>query len=582
MIQSSLANNSADMSQADALKAEQTKLLYGGLPAAIAINGLLALLLAGIEKNVINQDRVYGWLVIIGSVLLARSVLAVLWRRSGSGAIGSAAFWMLRFRVCVIATGVAWGLGAALLFPPHDELHQVFLAYVLAGLCAGAITALAVDRVSTIGFLVPTLFPLIVRFVMENNDIAHTMSAMVLLFLIFVIIFSTRSERSLHENFQLKIKAGEREQLLRDSELRFRTLFNNSRDALLANAPPNWQFTWVNRAAVQVFGFENEAELLSLNPWEISPEYQADGSPSKQKAREMVDITLRDGSHVFEWEHKRRDDTTFPAEVLLTRMELNKEVFILGSIRDITERKRLEREIRERSRELDMLQKSQVATQTAAAIAHELNQPLLAIASYTEAVLLLLKSANPDMPKIHEIVEKSGKQAMRAGKSMRDLLDYLSIKEFPSESFDLNREINELLATVRSEHQIQFRSVLNLEKNLPLVHANRMHIQRVLFNLLYNGVEAMQHAGVPRPSIIVTVRTIKEQNVAQTTIQDNGPGIDQSDIHRIFEPLFTTKPNGIGMGLAISRSLVEANGGQLWVNPDEGPGATFHMTLPFA
>jgi two-component system sensor kinase FixL len=75
---------------------------------------------------------------------------------------------------------------------------------------------------------------------------------------------------------------------------------------------------------------------------------------------------------------------------------------------------------------------------------------------------------------------------------------------------------------------------------------------------------------------------MKEQNVAQVTIQDNGPGIKQSDIHRLFQPFFSTKPDGIGMGLSISRSLIEANGGQLWIDPDEGPGATFHLTIPFA
>ncbi len=89
-------------------------------------------------------------------------------------------------------------------------------------------------------------------------------------------------------------------------------------------------------------------------------------------------------------------------------------------------------------------------------------------------------------------------------------------------------------------------------------------------------------AGVPQPAISVTVRTIKDKNVAQVTIRDNGPGFRDEDIQRLFQPFFTTKARGIGLGLAISRSLVEANGGQLWVDPQEKPGATFHLTLPFA
>jgi two-component system, LuxR family, sensor kinase FixL len=114
------------------------------------------------------------------------------------------------------------------------------------------------------------------------------------------------------------------------------------------------------------------------------------------------------------------------------------------------------------------------------------------------------------------------------------------------------------------------------------VRANRAHVQKVLLNLLHNSIEALQDAIVPQPAITVTVRTIKGKNVAEVTIQDNGPGIRKEDARHLFTPFFTTKTRGIGMGLAISRSLMEANGGQLWFEPQEEPGATFHLTLPFA
>ena len=115
-----------------------------------------------------------------------------------------------------------------------------------------------------------------------------------------------------------------------------------------------------------------------------------------------------------------------------------------------------------------------------------------------------------------------------------------------------------------------------------MVRANRNHVRRALFNLLHNGIESMQKADVQLPAITVTVRTLKDQNLAQVTIRDNGPGIKKEDIQRLFDLFFTTKARGIGLGLAISRSLIELNGGQLWVDPEEGPGAVFHFTLPFA
>jgi PAS domain S-box-containing protein len=369
---------------------------------------------------------------------------------------------------------------------------------------------------------------------------------------------------------------------LRESEKKYRQLFENSRDALLINSPPRWEFTSANRAALRMFGAKSEAEFTSLTPWNISPEFQPDGAASAVKAPQMVDIAMREGSHLFEWTHKRLDGTTFPAEVMLTSMELNGQVFVQGMLRDITVRKRLERELLERRKEMESLQKQHVAAQTAAAIAHELNQPLLAISSYCEAALMLLGSANPDLDKIRKAISGSERQAHRAGQSIRELLAFLGIKEFSSEAFDLNNEIRGALEAARAEHELQFHSELRLEEKLPPVRANRTHVRKVLLNLLHNGIEAMQDAGVPLPKITVTVRTAKNDGSAQVTIQDNGPGLREEELQRLFEPFFTTKARGIGMGLAISRSLVEANGGQLWADPQEGPGATFHLTLPFA
>ena len=111
---------------------------------------------------------------------------------------------------------------------------------------------------------------------------------------------------------------------------------------------------------------------------------------------------------------------------------------------------------------------------------------------------------------------------------------------------------------------------------------NRTHLEKTLLNLLQNSVDAMLGAGVTKPSITVTTRSIKDENVALVTLQDNGPGIKKEDFSRLFEPFFTTKAMGIGMGLAISRSLIEENGGELWIDPQSGSGATFHFTVPFA
>ena len=279
---------------------------------------------------------------------------------------------------------------------------------------------------------------------------------------------------------------------------------------------------------------------------------------------------------------QRIDGTHFYARLDSRNAKVGGASTVFVVFADTTEQKHREKEAMGWRNEMAELRKMQIAAQTATAIAHELNQPLLAIATYSEAVLKLLNAGKPEFGKIVKAINSCEQQAQRAGKTIHELLDFLSLKEIPVEAFDLNKTINDVVRAARLEHELQFDFVLLLEDSLPLVFANRFHIEKVLFNLLRNGIEAMHDAAVPLPAISVTVRTKTGANFAQMTIQDNGPGVKEENLHLLFKPFFTTKPKGIGMGLAVSRSLIEANGGQLWIDPSEGPGATFHLTLPFA
>ncbi|MDE2344210.1 MAG: PAS domain S-box protein [Betaproteobacteria bacterium] len=372
------------------------------------------------------------------------------------------------------------------------------------------------------------------------------------------------------------------EDALLSSEGKYRTLFEHSRDALLILVAPAWHCTASNQAALRLFQLPDSAAFASATPWDLSPPTQLDGQESEEKAHKMLGIALQEGAHQFEWLHSRPDGSTFSVEVQLTRMELSGEDAVLASVRDITARKALERQLGEHRREMESLQKRQVAAQTAAAFAHELNQPLLAIATYNQASLMLLGSTHPDFKRIREAIEASERQALRAGHAIRELLDSLTITEFATDTFDINREILDVLDIARQEHELQFQTRLMLTEDLPAVEANRTHVQKVLLNLLHNGIEAMMEAGIPLPDLTVTVTSKRDQNLAQITIQDSGPGLSAEIQRRLFEPFYTTKSNGIGMGLSISRSLIQANGGQLWVDPHEGPGAVFHLTLPLA
>ncbi len=262
--------------------------------------------------------------------------------------------------------------------------------------------------------------------------------------------------------------------------------------------------------------------------------------------------------------------------------DVGRSVRCVGTVKDITEQKLLEKEIQERRNEMENLVNQQVAAQTAAAIAHDLNQPLVAVSAYSEAALRILRGGIKDQEKLARALQGAMEQAQRAGMTLHQLLDFLHKGEATPETVDLNDVVREALAIVDESGYGGFQAVLELEPGLPAVLANRLQLQKVLVNLLHNGVEAMHGANIPLATITITVRTASEGNLAQVTVQDSGPGLDSETAHRIFDPFFTTKPKGIGMGLAISRALIEANGGQLWADINATPGATFHFVLPFA
>jgi PAS domain S-box-containing protein len=138
------------------------------------------------------------------------------------------------------------------------------------------------------------------------------------------------------------VSAQKTEEALRKSEVKYRLLFESSRDALMTIAPPTWKFTRANQAALQLFGVASEADFTALGPWDVSPEQQPDGRPSADKAQEMIATAMREGSYFFEWEHQRLHGKPFAADVLLTRMDVDGQVSMQATVRDITERKRAE------------------------------------------------------------------------------------------------------------------------------------------------------------------------------------------------------------------------------------------------
>jgi C4-dicarboxylate-specific signal transduction histidine kinase len=244
--------------------------------------------------------------------------------------------------------------------------------------------------------------------------------------------------------------------------------------------------------------------------------------------------------------------------------------------RDLEER---EGALRETQAELAHVSRVTTMGELAASIAHEVNQPLVGVVMNASASLRLLDRKSPDLVETREAIRaiiRDGNRAADVVSRMRALFK----KARPAkEQLNINEAIEEVVILTRGEvrrNKVALR--MELAANLPLIMADRVQVQQVVMNLILNGIEAMRAVeDRERDLLIKTQRSVEDRLLV--AVQDSGIGLDPGNVERIFDAFHTTKPGGMGMGLSISRSIVENHGGRLWAIPNDGPGATFQFTL---
>ncbi|QCK86440.1 PAS domain S-box protein [Phreatobacter aquaticus] len=276
---------------------------------------------------------------------------------------------------------------------------------------------------------------------------------------------------------------------------------------------------------------------------------------------------------------QRKDGSTFPMELSVGEMRSAGARFFTGFIRDLTERQQTETRMQELQSELIHMSRFTALGEMASTLAHEINQPLTAIANYLKGCnRILSRMEGGEVPMLQEGVNMAAEQALRAGKVIRHLRDFVSRGESEHHIESLPKLIEEAsaLALVGGKER-GVRVAMRLDLKAALVLADRIQVQQVLLNLIRNAIEAMDDSA--RRELTIATRADDGDGTVEISIRDTGGGIADEILARLFQPFVTSKQQGMGVGLSICRTIVEAHGGKIWAEANPGGGTIFRFTL---
>jgi len=275
---------------------------------------------------------------------------------------------------------------------------------------------------------------------------------------------------------------------------------------------------------------------------------------------------------------ERKDGSTFPMELSVGEMRSGDRRYFTGFVRDLSERQATERRLHELQSELVHMSRLTAMGEMASTLAHELNQPLSAVTNYVRGSARMLDAATPDIARIKGALDQAAAQALQAGEIIRRLREFVAKGDADRRIESLPKLIEEAgaLALIGARQQgVKVR--FEMARIPPFVLVDKVQVQQVMLNLMRNAVDAMEQS--PARMLTVSARA-GEPGMAEIAISDTGPGVSDDMAESLFRPFVTTKATGMGVGLSICRTIVEAHGGRIWMEPSKSGGATFKLTLP--
>jgi two-component system sensor kinase FixL len=479
----------------------------------------------------------------------------------------AAATWrtdILRYGIAPASVAIALAVRA--LLGPVLEDQAPYLFFVPAVLVAAGLGGLGPGLVATalallLGFFFIAGFP--------NPSTAEVVSAAA-----FAVIGSgiAWGGEQLHRN-RVRATASTQHAVAREAHLQ--SILDTVPDAMVVIDERGIMQSF-SSAAERLFG-HTAAEAVGRNVKMLMP------SPYRESHDAYMQRYLRTGERriigigrVVVGE--RKDGSTFPMELAVGEMRSRNQRFFTGFIRDLTERQKTEARLQELQSELVHISRLTAMGEMASTLAHELNQPLSAIANYLKGSRRLLEGASDERSAMmSDALGKAGEQALRAGQIIRRLRDFVARGESERRFENLAKLIEEAgaLALVGAKDQ-GIRVSFQFEPAIDLVLADKVQIQQVLLNLMRNAIEAMEQS--QQRELVVSTAHGKDDMVT-ISVADTGHGMTEEARSQLFQPFFTTKRHGMGVGLSISRTIVEAHGGEIWVEANPAGGTIFRFTL---